>query len=133
MFITKKVYDSELTDEQWCIVEPLIPKTKTKGRPRTTDIREVLNAILYIGRTGCQWRLLPEKYPPRSTIFEYFSNWKHDGTWDLINTTLRELVREKAGRNKAPTAAIIDSQTVKSTEESFKDSGYNGGKKNQGS
>jgi|TARA_B110000305_G_C19205385_1_gene523262 putative transposase len=96
-------------------------------------MRNILNAILYISRTGAQWRYLPEKYPPRSTVFEYFSQWQKDGTWDLMNNTLRESVRLQSVRQSTPTASIIDSQTVKSTQESSIASGYDGGKKNQGS
>ncbi len=96
-------------------------------------MRNILNAILYISRTGAQWRYLPEKYPPRSTVFEYFSQWQKDGTWDLMNNTLRESVRLQSARQSTPTASIIDSQTVKSTQESSIASGYDGEKKNQGS
>ena len=85
MAITEKIYPSDLTDTQWNLIAPLIPKAKTGGRPRSVDMRNTLDAILYINRTGAQWRYLPEKYPPRSTVFEYFSRWQKDGTWDLMN------------------------------------------------
>jgi len=110
---------------------PLIPKVKTEGRPRGVDMRNILDAILYISRTGVQWRYLPEKYPPSSTVFEYFSQWQQDSTWDLMNNALRESVRLQSIRKPAPTASIIDSQTVKSTQESSTESGYDGGKKNK--
>ncbi len=128
---SNKIYPSDLTNEQWGIIEPLIPEAKPNGRPRTVDIRNVVDAILYICRTGSQWRYLPEKYPPRSTVYEYFSHWQIDGVWDQINTVLREQVRIQADRSPTPTASIIDSQTVKSTQESTIESGYDGGKKNQ--
>lgn len=128
---SNKIYPSDLTNEQWGIIEPLIPEAKPNGRPRTVDIRNVIDAILYICRTGSQWRYLPEKYPPRSTVYEYFSHWQIDGVWDQINKVLREQVRIQADRSPTPTASIIDSQTVKSTQESTIESGYDGGKKNQ--
>lgn len=128
---SNKIYPSDLTNEQWGIIEPLIPEAKPNGRPRTVDIRNVVDAILYICRTGSQWRYLPEKYPPRSTVYEYFSHWQIDGVWDQINKVLSEQVRIQADRSPTPTASIIDSQTVKSTQESTIESGYDGGKKNQ--
>lgn len=127
----QKTYPSDLTDGQWSLLSPLIPDAKPGGRPRKVNIRNVLDAILYISRTGSQWRYLPEKYPPRSTVFEYFTRWQKDGTWDNINNTLRDSVRLQYERESSPTASIIDSQTVKSTEESSDTSGYDGGKKNQ--
>ena len=129
--ISNKIYPSDLTNEQWGIIELLIPDAKPNGRPRTVDMRNVIDAILYICRTGSQWRYLPEKYPPRSTVYEYFSQWQTDGVWDQINTVLREQVRIQEDRSPTPTASIIDSQTVKSTQESTIESGYDGGKKNQ--
>lgn len=128
----KKIYPSDLTDTQWALISPLIPKAKPGGRPRSVDMLNVLNAILYINRTGTQWRYLPEKYPPRSTVFEYFSQWQKDGTWDLMNNTLRESVRLQSAHKSTTTASIIDSQTVKSTRESSTESGYDGGKKIKG-
>jgi len=109
-------YASDLSDEQWALIEPLIPPEKPGGRHRTVNLREVINAILYLVRTGCQWRLLPHEFPPRSTVNYYFRRFSRDGTWDRIMTVLRRRVRQKAGRRIGPRVAIIDSQTVKTTE-----------------
>jgi putative transposase len=108
-------YPSDLTDQQWAILEPLIPPAKPGGHPRTTDMREVINAILYLDRTGGQWRALPHDFPPWSTVWSYFRTWRNDGTWKRIHTTLREKTRVKQGREPTPSAAIIDSQSVKTS------------------
>ena len=109
-------YPSDVTDEEWQLVEPLIPPAKRGGRKRTVDIREVLNAVMYILSCGCQWRALPKDLPPRSTVFGYFDLWIYDRTLERINQTLYEQCRAQAGRKAEPTAAIIDSQSVKSAE-----------------
>jgi putative transposase len=109
-------YPSDLTDQEWTILEPLIPPAKPGGRPRTTDMRAVINAILYLDRTGGQWRALPHEYPPWSTVWSYFRRWRNAGTWQRMHTALREQVRVKAGREPTPSAAIIDSQSVKTTQ-----------------
>jgi putative transposase len=109
-------YPSDLTDQQWAILEPLVPPAKPGGHPRTTDMREVINAILYLDRTGGQWRALPHDFPPWSTVWTYFRTWRNDGTWLRIHTTLRERTRLKQGRELTPSAAIIDSQSVKTSQ-----------------
>jgi putative transposase len=109
-------YPSDLTDEQWHVLEPLIPPEKHGGRHREVDMREVINAILYVLRTGCPWRHLPHDYPPWGTVHYCFWLWSNDGTWARIHDRLREMVREEAGREKEPSAAIMDSQSVKTTE-----------------
>lgn len=109
-------YPSDVTDEEWQLVEPLLPPAKPGGRKRTVDMREVLNAVMYILSSGCQWRALPKDLPPRSTVFGYFDLWIYDGTLALIHQTLYEQCRAQAGRKAEPTAAIIDSQSVKSAE-----------------
>ncbi len=114
--MARKDYPTDLTDEQWKILQPLIPPAKPGGRPRRTNIREVINAIFYLLRAGCAWRLLPHDFPPWQTVYTYFRQWKKDGTWKKIHDTLHENLREKDGRELEPSAAIIDSQSVKTTE-----------------
>ena len=111
----RKPYPSDLTDEQWAIIEPLIP-INTTGRPRTVDMREVLNAIFSLNRSGCQWDMLPHDLPAKSTVYDYFAQWKADGTWQTILDALRRQVRVAGGHDPNPSVASIDSQTVKATE-----------------
>ena len=112
----RRSYPSDLSEREWAMLEPLIPKALPGGHPRTSDMREVLNAILYVDRTGCQWRALPHEFPPWSTVWSYFRKWRTDGTWKRIHTALREQVRVKQGRQPTPSAAIIDSQSVKTSQ-----------------
>ena len=109
-------YASDLSDAEWSIVAPFMPPRSRLGRPREVELRSVVNAILYILATGCQWRALPHEFPARSTVQGYFYRWRDDGTWRWINDALVKLVRQMVGRNAAPSAGIIDSQSVKTTE-----------------
>jgi putative transposase len=114
--MNRQAYPTDLTDAEWAIAEPLIPPAKLGGRKRTTDVREVLNAIFYLLRTGCAWRMLPHDFPNWNTVYTYFRNWRKDGTWQKLNDALRREVRTLAGREAEPSAAILDSQSVKTTE-----------------
>ena len=112
----RKTYPSDLTDKQWELLSPLLPAAKPGGRPRTVELREILNAILYVLRTGCAWRMLPHDLPPWQTVYKYFRGFSEDGTWERVHDAMRPNVREGEGRSAMPTAAIIDSQSVKTTE-----------------
>jgi len=109
-------YPSDLSDEEWALVDPMIPPAKRGGGKRTVVMREVVNGVMYILSTGCQWRALPKDLPPRSTVHGYFDLWNWDGTLERIHHTLYVKCREKAGRDASPTAAIIDSQSAKGAE-----------------
>jgi putative transposase len=112
-----KRYPSDLTRTQWKRLKRLLPAAKPGGRPRSVDLREVLNGILYIVRGGCAWRMMPKDLPPWSTCYDYFRKWRDDGTWRRLNDALRDQVRRKAGRKAGPSMAVIDSQSVKTTEQ----------------
>jgi transposase len=106
-------YPSDLTDAEWALLEPGVPPARPGGRPRSADMREVVNALLYMLNTGCQWRFLPTEFPPRSTVHGYFRRWQKDGEWPRLRHALVGLLREKLGREASPSAAILDSQSVR--------------------
>ena len=112
----RKPYPTDLTDAQWEILAPLLPEAKPGGRPRSVELREVVNAVLYVLRSGCPWRMLPHDIPPWQTSYKYFRNWTRDGTWERFHEALRPQIREAEGRNPEPSAVIIGSQSVKTTE-----------------
>jgi putative transposase len=113
----RQCYPSDLTTPQWNRLKTLLPPAKPGGRPRSVDLREVINGILYIVRGGCSWRMMPHDLPPWSTCYDYFRKWRDDGLWRRINDTLRDQVRRKAKRKTSPSMAIIDSQSAKTTEQ----------------
>ena len=111
-----KRYPSDLTDDEWAILEPLLPPPKPGGRPRSANLREVVNGIFYVLRGGIPWRFLPKEFPPWKTVYHYFRLWRLDGTWEKLNARLREQVRSQSGREATPSAGVMDSQSAKTTE-----------------
>ena len=114
--MARVAYSTDLTDEQWALIAPHLPLPRPGGRPRRTDLRAVVNGILYLLRTGCQWRLLPRDFPPWGTVWSYFRQWRIDGVWGRLHRALYRVARKKSGHRPDPTVVIMDSQSVKTTE-----------------
>jgi transposase len=128
----RKSYASDLTDVQWKLLEPIIPQPSLEGRPPHIERREIMNAILYILRSGCPWRLLPHEFPKWQTVYSYFRRWQQKGVWDQILRTLRMQLRTRQGRDPEPSAAVIDSQSIKTSAVRGPEKGIDMGKKNLG-
>ena len=114
--MSRKPYPTDLSDEQWAVLAPLLPSAQTGGRPRSVELREIVNAMLYLLRTGCPWRHLPHDLPPWGTVWSYFRTWREDGTLERVHDTLRAAARKAAGKAEDPSAGSVDSQSVKTAE-----------------
>jgi putative transposase len=128
----RKPYPTDLSDAEWNYIKPHMPVPKEHGRPRIHSPREILNAIFYVLRSGCQWRLLPHDFPRWPTVYHYFRKWRIDGSWEEINRAIRERLRVRLKRNPQPSAGVVDSQSVKTTGVGGEECGYDGGKKTKG-
>jgi transposase len=115
--MTRRRYPSDLTDKQWAVIEPLVPDAKPGGRERKADKRELVEAILYALRSGCSWRMLPHDFPPWQTVYYYLRRWQSEGVWDRVQHHLVARDRERAGREASPTAAVLDSQSVRTADQ----------------
>ena len=130
--MASRSYPTDLTDDEWDLLEPHLPAPKKRGRPRLRSPREILDAVFYVLKSGCQWRMLPREFPPWKTVFHYFRAWRLDGTWEKMNREMRRLLREKLGRDAEPSAGIVDSQSVKTSGVGGEQRGFDGGKKVRG-
>ena len=125
-------YPTDLSDDEWRCIRPHLPEHEGRGRPRLHGSREILDAVFYVLKSGCPWRLLPKDFPPWKTVYDWFRRWRIDGTWERLNAELRERLRSRLGRNPSPSAGIVDSQSAKTTGVGGEQRGYDGGKKVRG-
>lgn len=130
--MTRRAYPTDVTDDEWSLIEPLLPKPQRRGPRPNVNLREILNAIFYLLHEGCQWRALPNDLPPWQTVSSYFRKWQRKGIWSQVNHTLRSRLREAQGRNSSPSAGSIDSQSVKTTEKRGRSMGLMAVKKSKG-